>query len=179
MTSINNAYPRGLTEDNLLTINYCDRYNYGYLQDSRLASILGTQTAWVRGLLTGSCVRQVGPAGAATGTSWLTSKNYYDAEYRLVQTLSLNHLAGVDNLITTYDFAGRAKNTQLTHTNFRNVTYTVANRFVYDNANRPALPTKARADKPRSFWPRAITTRWASWWTKSCTARTGRRQARR
>ncbi len=128
--TFNTAYPRGITESNLLTINYYDKYNYGYQQDSRVLGSVSTKTNFVRGLLTGASVRQVGPNGPIT-TSWLTSVNMYDSESRLIQTRSLNHLSGVDDMVTVYDFAGQVRETHLTHTNYSNTPYKIDNRFTY------------------------------------------------
>lgn len=138
--TLNDAYPRGLTENgNLRTITYYDHYNYGKLQDSRLSSTTTTKTDWVRGLPTGSCERQVSVSGMlASGTlaNWLVTANVYDDRSRLVQKISLNHLGGADNLINAYDFT-RLQNVLLTHTTNANAPYTVRNEFTYDHAGRP------------------------------------------
>ncbi len=138
--TLNDAYPRGLTENaNLLTITYYDQYGYGKLQDSRLSPTVATKTDGVRGLPTGSCERQVSVAGMivnGTPSPWLVTANFYDDRSRLVQKVSLNHLGGVDNLVNTYDFT-RLQNSLLTHTNGTNMPYTVRNEFTYDHAGRP------------------------------------------
>lgn len=140
--TLNEAYPRGLTENgNLLTITYYDHYNYGKLQDSRLSPTVATKADWVRGLATGSCERQVSANGmivAGTSSPWLVTANFYDDRSRLVQTISLNHLGGVDNLVNAYDFA-RLQNVLLTHTNSANTStpYTIRNEYTYDHTGRP------------------------------------------
>ncbi len=138
--TLNNAYPRGLTENiNLLTITYYDKYGYGKLQDSRLTPTVATKTDGVRGLPTGSCERQVSVNGMmmnGTPSTWLVTANFYDDRSRLVQKMSVNHLDGVDNLVNAYDFT-RLQNSLLTHTNYTNTQYIIRNEFVYDHTGRP------------------------------------------
>jgi RHS repeat-associated protein len=136
--TLNAAYPRGLGESNLLTITYYDRYDYGYQRDNRLAPTASNRSITVRGQITGTAVRQVGPQGVV-GSGWLASVNYYDDRYRVVQAKSVNHLDGVDDLLTTYDFLGKVLSTQLTHTTSAGTAYTLNNRFTYDDSGRPLI----------------------------------------
>lgn len=136
--SLTNAYPHGIVDANLLTITYFDNYAFRQLSDARLAPST-PKTLWVRGLITGSAVRTVGPSAS----KWLVTANYYDSRYRLVQKVSTNHLDGVDNSVTAYDFAGKVLTTQLTHNTVSGtapvVNYILNNRYTYfDGAGRLA-----------------------------------------
>ncbi|MCJ8165966.1 DUF6443 domain-containing protein [Pontibacter sp. E15-1] len=132
--TLNNAYPRGVTDANLLTIAYYDNYDYEKIKAFAFTGNTALRAVWVRGLATGGRVRRM--EGLAKG-AWLTSASYYDREYRPLEGVSDNHLGGTDRMATRYrdDLSGLVEETTLTHTTGTS-TRTVINLFTYDHMGR-------------------------------------------
>jgi RHS repeat-associated protein len=142
--TLNNAYPRGLTEKSLLSITYYDDYNHAALTGYAFAAQLGLTDAAVnkqlRGQVTGARTRVL-----KTG-HWLTSINYYDAKYRVIQTLSDGYLNGQvvakgERVTSTYDFTGKVMRTLMAHqvpatVNSLARTHTVLDSMAYDHMGR-------------------------------------------
>jgi RHS repeat-associated protein len=137
----NRTYPFNADESNLLTVTYYDDYNflnysgwdaegksYSYVQENNLPPSSALLTSY-RGYTTGSKVRVVGD------TRWLNSVTYYDNKYRVVQTITENHLNGTDRLSTEIDFAGRSKKVLRTHTTSA-ASFTLLEQYEYDHAGR-------------------------------------------
>lgn len=115
--TLNNSYPStiAITENDLLTINYYD--NYDFISDYGYTFNLPTGFDFV------NAVSQPFDLITATiewnlddPTEYFVSVNYYDEYLRLVQTISENQLNGVDILTQQYDFVGNVTQTKLEHT---------------------------------------------------------------
>ncbi|PRD42800.1 hypothetical protein, partial [Sphingobacterium haloxyli] len=79
----------------VLTVNYYD--DYGFRATNVLPASSGlNNTAMVKGLLTGTKVSK------DDGSAPLLTVNYYDKRARLIETVSNNHLGGVDRVTNTY-----------------------------------------------------------------------------
>ncbi|PRY09797.1 RHS repeat-associated protein, partial [Pontibacter ummariensis] len=88
----------------------------------------------VRGQVTGTRTRVLG-----TG-DWLTSVNYYDDKYRLIQTVSDGYVGGAvlaeaDRVTTRYDFTGKPLETLTTH-RAASGTHAVLDSMRYDHMGR-------------------------------------------
>jgi len=115
--TLNQAFPQSISESNLLTINYYDRYTAKYydsssatytsLNSGQLACTLAADQ-WLAsplGQATGNSVRIMGTNG--TPGAWLTTVTYYDKNYRVVQSLAQNHLGGTNGQLMAYTFVGK------------------------------------------------------------------------
>ncbi len=101
------------TNSEVLTVTYYDSYNflssdpaYAYksteLPGQYNYNTTGTSFPRVIGQITGSMVRTLGDQ------FFISSVNYYDDKYRLVQTVSDNFFSGgVDRTTNVYDFVGK------------------------------------------------------------------------
>ncbi|MFN8255395.1 MAG: DUF6443 domain-containing protein [Bacteroidales bacterium] len=75
---------------------------------------------------------------------WLTTVNYYDDKYRVIQTIAQNHLSGSTVLSNKYDFVGRIKETkQVNIASGR--TDSIMKQFDYDKMGR-LLETKMKVN---------------------------------
>ncbi|MBB5649166.1 RHS repeat domain-containing protein, partial [Pedobacter cryoconitis] len=84
-----------------------------------------------KSLLTGTRVNVLG------STKMLLSVHYYDAEGRVLQTKSQNHLDGKDIIDNTYNFAGELTASTRSHTgSSTGVATNIANRYFYDHMGR-------------------------------------------
>ncbi|GGH19455.1 hypothetical protein GCM10011418_23900 [Sphingobacterium alkalisoli] len=80
-------------------VNYYD--DYGFKASTVLAASGGLDsTAMVEGLLTGTKVSR------DDGSAALLTVNYYDRRARMIESVSDNHLGGVDRATNTYSFTG-------------------------------------------------------------------------
>ncbi len=135
----NRTFPTSATTGNLLTINYYDNYNFKDntnwdvgSKNFNFRSISGFASSsfnTVKGYSTGGKIKIV------DGTTWLNFTNYYDTEYRLIQTVVENQLGGLDVISNDYDFVGRVVKTQRDHTAGAS-SVTIVERFEYDHAGR-------------------------------------------
>jgi RHS repeat-associated protein len=147
----NNVFPFH-TEENLLSIYYYDCYNFTKYPSWDVEGFSFSPVAVpdvvdisnilygldklkiyfpvVRGYLTGSKVKIMG------SSKWLNSVNYYNKEYRIVQTISENHLGGLDITSKVYDqFTGIELKSKTSHsTTVHNVD--IFQEFKYDHADR-------------------------------------------
>jgi RHS repeat-associated protein len=148
------TYPPNPVETNLLSVTYYDDYaftayagwdaegkTYSFRQENNITGgptlatdPLGDPDAPIvisiyKGYTTGSKVRVVGD------TRWLNSVTYYDNKYRVVQTITENHLNGTDRLSSEIDFAGRTKQTLRTHTTSAD-SFTLLEKYDYDHTGR-------------------------------------------
>jgi len=101
------------TNTEVLTVTYYDNYNfissdpaYAYISTELAGqyNYNGTGTSFPRviGQVTGSIIRTLGDQ------FFISSVNYYDDKYRLVQTVSDNFFSGgVDRTTNVYDFVGK------------------------------------------------------------------------
>jgi RHS repeat-associated protein len=73
-----------------------------------------------------------------SGEHWLISVNYYDIRARVIQTVSDNHLGGIDVICNSYNFDGSLQKTKIIHNyNAQNLpTETIQYRYNYDRMGR-------------------------------------------
>lgn len=123
----NESYPFTTSSDyeadpqRYLTVIYYDNYefrsdwpgSYTYVSDALTQAANGvtyTQppAAFLRvtGKVTGSMAKVL-DAGITGGYTWLKTVNFYDEQYRVIQSLSDNYKGGTDRMSTLYDFAGK------------------------------------------------------------------------
>jgi len=136
----NKAFPTHVEAD-LLTITYYDDYNFkGYSDWSTnfnfvtesgfpLATDL-ISTTTVKGHATGSKVKNL-----STG-NWLKTVTYYDKKYNVVQVIGDNHLAGIDRVTNSNDFAGRLLKSLYVHTSSTTSSLSVLKELIYDHGSR-------------------------------------------
>ncbi|PRY02748.1 RHS repeat-associated protein, partial [Pontibacter ummariensis] len=100
----------------------------------------------VRGQVTGTRTRVLG-----TG-DWLTSVNYYDDKYRLIQTVSDGYVGGAlqpeaDRVTTRYDFTGKPLETLTVHRKGTQV-FVAQNEYAYDHMGRPTTTIQRMGTDP-------------------------------
>jgi RHS repeat-associated protein len=135
------TYPISPIESDLLSVTYYDDYvfttftgwdaeakSYAYVQENNLPASTALLATY-KGYTTGSKVRVVGD------TRWLNSVTYYDNKYRVIQTITENHLNGTDRLSSEIDFAGRTRQTLRTHTTSAG-SFTLLEKYDYDHTGR-------------------------------------------
>lgn len=131
----NNSYPRTTSSGTLdvnryLTVTFYDAYYfktswgpaYTYVNDALTRTINGSnytqpgaaETVNLKGLVTGTKIKVL-DGGVTGGQSWLKAVNYYDEDYRLIQTISDNYKQGTDRVSTLYDFTGKVLQSKSTH----------------------------------------------------------------
>ncbi|SNS77754.1 RHS repeat-associated core domain-containing protein [Ekhidna lutea] len=131
--SLNNSYPTNAQIADVLTVTFYDDYDFMDADWTDLAFVAesgfdATHNDQVKGQVTGSMTR-------AIGQEWIRTASYYDDKYRPVQSVSNNHLGGIDRSSNAYDFIGNVVKTFQNHTSsFEAVT--VLKEFEYDHANR-------------------------------------------
>jgi hypothetical protein len=115
----NNTYPIVASEDEILSVNYYDDYEWqtgtahAFRSDEALG---GEKSEAIVGLVTGSKIKILDPQ--ATTVQWLTSAVYYDDKYRTIQTVAdLWPLgSGVEVVSNTHNFVGEVTQTRVTQT---------------------------------------------------------------
>ncbi|WP_346068065.1 DUF6443 domain-containing protein [Sphingobacterium siyangense] len=104
----NLAFPNTTANTRELLINYYD--DYKFKTATILPATTGIDSTWlVKGLLTGAKVSK------DDGTSPLLSVNYYDKYGQVIESVSDNHLGGVDRITNTYNFSGQLVTTKRQH----------------------------------------------------------------
>lgn len=139
MSYNNESFPTTLTEADVLTANYYDDYEIAncpqdiydntevtdYDHEMLLSTPVGQLTAsWVKVLN--------GDAGRSTG---LWSVNFYDDNYRIVQSYADNYLGGYDRTTQEYDFVGKVDRSIHEH-KLSGRTIWEEKTFKYDHAGR-------------------------------------------
>ena len=141
--TLSNSFP-DMTgdEDDLLAITYYDDYAFvsysgwdaegnNFNWDGVETGFTGVKSTAVKGQVTGSKTRVL-----STGTGiWLNAATYYDADYQPLHTIVENHLGGIDEATTEYDFTGQILKTQYDHAS----TYgsiSLLEEYEYDNGGR-------------------------------------------
>lgn len=90
------------------TVNYYD--DYKFKTATVLPATARIYSTWmVKGLLTGTRISK------DDDSSPLLSVNYYDKYGRVIESVSDNHLAGVDRLTNSYNFSGRLVTSVTSH----------------------------------------------------------------
>lgn len=132
----NNAFPSTTNANDYLTATYYDDYNdlpseftFNYVE--RLDN--GPNNVNVKGHVVGSQIKVLDGSN-----TWLKTAVYYDNRYRVILTLSDNHIGNKDLAATKYDFAGRVLETLTTHKDLDAATphINISETFSYDHASR-------------------------------------------
>ena len=120
-------------EQQILTINYYDDYNFDI--PSELGSFQNTYNQTVatntKTLATGSKVRVL------ETNQWITSVSYYDDKARPIYLTSYNdYLNSIDKVASHIDFVGKVIETTNTHIKDSNSPITIEDNFTYDHTGR-------------------------------------------
>jgi RHS repeat-associated protein len=114
--TLNLSYPSiaAIAETDLLTVNYYDNYNslsaYGYSFSLPAGFDAVTRENNPINQLTGSIVWNLDK------TEYYVTVKYYNEYNRLIQSISENHLNGLDRATIQYDFTGKMTQSKLSHT---------------------------------------------------------------
>ena len=104
----NHSFPQNLSEANLLTVSYYDDYNISGCPQTSCMNVSGYATADVisepTGQLTATLTRVLN--GESYGREWVWSVQFYDKNYRVVQSYAQNYLKGYDRVTNEYSFTG-------------------------------------------------------------------------
>ncbi|WP_333888853.1 DUF6443 domain-containing protein [Sphingobacterium siyangense] len=124
------SFPASGTVKVELMANYYD--DYTFKTSTMLAATTGIDsTSKVRGLLTGTRISK------DDGTSPLLSVNYYDKYGRVIETVSDNHMAGVDRITNTYNFSGQLVTSKHQHRiSGSTAVTTLLTTNIYDHVGR-------------------------------------------
>ena len=94
-----------------LTETYYDNYNFDGISSSVPAGVTSCATGFfidVKGLVTGTKVRVLG----VSDEQWITTTNYYDNKYRLIQSIKNLYPSGKSIVSNVYDFVGNVLRTK-------------------------------------------------------------------
>jgi len=122
-----------LSESDLLTVTYYDNYDFAGKSNFSYNSEIGNNSfSGTKGLVTGTKTKVL------ETTTFLTSTNYYDDRYRVIQTLRDIYTPDAiysEVASTLYDFSGKVMQTKQAQI-FGGVTTTVDKFYTYDHAGR-------------------------------------------
>ena len=135
----NNVFPTDNANNSPLeiyTVTYYDNYNF---RDD----FIGSTYNYVLGDVTGQPAASNRVVGWVTGTKtnvlntndFLWSVNYYDDNYRSIQTITKNHKGGIDRVTNKVDFVGKVLETKTTRSNGTSSSI-IKERYEYDHAGR-------------------------------------------
>ncbi|MNK76480.1 RHS Repeat protein [compost metagenome] len=126
----NVSFPSTVSQLLELTVNYYD--DYKFKTATVLPATTGIDSTWmVKGLLTGTRISK------DDGTAPLLSVNYYDKYGRVIESVSDNHLAGVDRITNTYNFSGQLETSKRQHRiNGSTSVTTILTTNIYDHVGR-------------------------------------------
>jgi RHS repeat-associated protein len=121
----------------VLTVSYYDNYNFieqvyqNWFQYSPGVSDKLPQqpNIKVKGIVTGAMTRIL------NSDNWQRNVTWFDKQYKAIQTLSENHLGGIDRSTSICDFTGKVVTSILTHEK-PNQSITIKEEFNYDHAGR-------------------------------------------
>ncbi|MCE2896176.1 MAG: DUF6443 domain-containing protein [Flammeovirgaceae bacterium] len=131
------------TNDEALVISYYDTYNdCGICQDTKYQFF---NEAWgvtsnepyqkftrIKGSTVAGSVKVLG----STSGQWLNSVTYYNRQGQAIQTISSNHVNGIERHSTLPDFSGKTLRALTTYTGMSVPVSTILRRFDYDHAGR-------------------------------------------
>lgn len=136
-----NTYPTSVTESEIHSITYYDKYSFTTksfslqreLNSSTDGKIVPVVFPSVRGQITGTKIKILG-----TNSDYIETVNFYDDRYRLIQSKVMNFKDGEDVFSAQYDFAGRVRKTHLLHNNpTADISSTqVIQEYSFDHAGR-------------------------------------------
>ena len=136
--SWNQTFPAsGIAEADLLTTIYYDGNSFtgntGWGSSYNFQGKTGfndTPESIVKGQTTGGMVRMLN-----SNADWLKDVIHYDKKYRIVQSVTENHLGGKDRTTNAYDFADRITKSLREHQSGTDQVE-VLKEFAYDHAGR-------------------------------------------
>jgi RHS repeat-associated protein len=131
------------TNDEALVISYYDTYkDCGICQDAKYQFF---NEAWgvasnepfqkftrIKGSTVAGSVKVLG----STSGQWLNSVTYYNRQGQAIQTISSNHVNGIERHSTLPDFSGKTLRALTTYTGMSVPVSTILRRFDYDHAGR-------------------------------------------
>ena len=132
-----------------LTVTYYDNYDFislmsGFGYDASAISGLPAQPfSRVNGLVTGMQTKILNT------DTWLKSVTWYDDKYRLMQTLSSNHLNGTDRASMLLDFSGKVLVKTTTHIKDQSAPIVIKEEFNYDHTGRLLAQYHQIGDGPK------------------------------
>ncbi|VXD14833.1 DUF6443 domain-containing protein [Marinoscillum sp. 108] len=127
----NSSYPVDSDPFHYYSVTYYDDYAFGIpsgYEYAKPADFNITKTDRVKGQVTATKTKVLG----VTAYHW--SLNYYDAKYRVIQSVSANYVGGQDRITTQYKHIGWVEKTRRVHTGGESVT--IDDRFAYDSQGR-------------------------------------------
>ena len=146
----NRSFPSVPDKTDYLTITYYDNYIFldylvefgnSYLYNQPTTTCINLNgvdycyeaqaSTQIKGQITGTKIRNLN-----NSQSWINSVMYYDAKYRLIQTISNNQIGGLDRSSNLYDFVGELLVNYLAHATTDGVDIKIKTRFEYDHADR-------------------------------------------
>jgi len=122
------------TISKVLTKTFYDNYNFAGAASFISATDKSCNLKYtdkVKGLVTGTKVRVLG----ISDERWITTTNYYDSKYRLVQSVKNLYHDGKSVVSNRYNFIGNVLQTKESQT-FNNSTKIVDTYFAYDHRSR-------------------------------------------
>lgn len=114
----NSSFPVLKKHDLVLSVSFYDFYEFlsfdGWGDSFSFSKYPYDASALpaVRGQMVGSMVRVLNSAGSGV---WLRSVSYFDDFYRVIQSVSSNHLGGIDRVSSSFDFSGRLLSSRSLH----------------------------------------------------------------
>lgn len=85
----------------------------------------------VRGKITGARIKVLGDG------SWLESATYYDRRLRIIQSISQNHLGGINRVSTRFNFSSLMREVIVTHAIATDsIQRSITKRYEYDHTGR-------------------------------------------
>lgn len=140
-----NTFPKDADISNYLTVTYYDNHDFlahsdlqisGYQRPADFEGVnvdiyhlLPENEQAVIGLVTGTKTKVLGSA------EFIETVTFYDNRYRVIQSVTENHLGGVDVISNQYDFLGNIRRVKSTHDN-GSTTTGILMEYQYDHANR-------------------------------------------
>lgn len=122
----NTSFPNTLSEDELLTVNYYDTYDFTSESEPS-----GARTALV-GRMTG------GETRILDTDMWLSKVNYFDVYYRPIKTIADNHLGGQDIITSEFrnSISPLVESSTRTHSDGVYVSLDIVESSTYDHRDR-------------------------------------------
>ena len=151
----NSVFPtQGTT---VISITFYDDYSFvgmgyfswdNYYSNNALEGLPNTAFDKVKGLVTGTLIFVEDSDEYNYNDIYIHSTNWYDSKYRVIQTLSNNHLGGQDRVSMRYDFVGNV--VARSHVHSKNQTsHTLLEEFTYDHAGRILVHSHTLDNEPR------------------------------
>ncbi len=129
------TYPREDQVKTYLTVTHYDDYDFQSMPQWASLSFTFIDP-------NGQLIKRDNVKGQVSGTmtktgsgSWIYSVNFYDQKYRLIQSVSSNHIGGTDRITNYYDFIGQVTKS-ITHHEIGGNEYLITRTYGYDHRGR-------------------------------------------